>query len=284
MGAGDVHRRSLSIYKLALPANRDAYVKCLEEALYVHPYRSDLCIEFNWQELCCCIVQAAEDAIGRGKQRQPEWLEDNVQTLTPLINAKNAALNRMLNSNSAGARRAFRQSQWLVKKQKEKWILSVAKEVEEAVKDRKTRWECIRRLQQAYAGRRPCIPTEVKKEDGQLTNGPSEMLQRWHQHFSKLLNQQSNFDEEVIQQLPVVPPNPEFDDPPSMEELQLSLSQLKRRKAGGRTGILPELLLCGGSVLRSRLLQLMQDIWRDGEVVADWKDAEVVLVPKKGDL
>ena len=28
----------------------------------------------------------------------------------------------------------------------------------------------------------------------------------------------------------------------------------------------------------------MQDIWRDGEVVADWKDPKVVPVPKKGDL
>ena len=88
----------------------------------------------------------------------------------------------------------------------------------------------------------------------------------------------------MIQQLPVVPPDPEFDDPPSMEELELALSQLKRRKAGGRTGILPELLLCGGSALRSRLLQLMQDIWRDGEVLVDWKDAEVFPVPKMGDL
>ena len=25
-------------------------------------------------------------------------------------------------------------------------------------------------------------------------------------------------------------------------------------------------------------------MWREGEVVADWKNAEVVLIPKKGDL
>ena len=28
----------------------------------------------------------------------------------------------------------------------------------------------------------------------------------------------------------------------------------------------------------------MQDNWRNGEIVADWKDAEVVPVPKRGDL
>ena len=60
--------------------------------------------------------------------------------------------------------------------------------------------------------------------------------------------------------------------------------RLKRDEAGGKTSILLELLLCSGPVLRGRLLQLMQDIWKDGEVVADWKDAEVVPVPKKGDI
>jgi len=78
IGGGGAQRKSFSIYKLALPANRDAYVKCLEEALHVHLYRSDFCSEYNWQELHCCIVQAAEDAIGHGKQRQPEWFEVNV--------------------------------------------------------------------------------------------------------------------------------------------------------------------------------------------------------------
>ena len=41
-------------------------------------------------------------------------------------------------------------------------------------------------------------------------------------------------------------------------------------------------MLYGGAVLWDRLLELMQVMWR--EVVADWKDAEVVPIPKKGDL
>ena len=164
------------------------------------------------------------------------------------------------------------------------WILKVATEAQEAAQDEKTRWECIRQLQQAYAGRRPCIPSAVRKEDGELTRGPTEVLQRWHQHFSRLLDQQGRFDEEVILQVPVVAPCSDFDEPPSLEELMTVLSKLRKRKAGGKTGILPELLLCGGPVLHDRLLQLMQDVWRDDEVVADWKNAVVVPVPKKGDL
>ena len=53
------------------------------------------------------------------------------------------------------------------------------------------------------------------------------MLQQWHQHFSKLLNQQSSFD---IWAMPAVSPYLEFGEPSSMEELEVALSWLKRRK------------------------------------------------------
>ena len=128
---------------------------------------------------------------------------------TPLIDAKNATNGSLLDSNLAGASRAFRQVQQRVKKvvdrAKDNCILSAAKEAEKAVKDGRTR-KCIRRLQQAHVGHRPCIPRAVWKEDGELTGGPSEVLRRWSQHFSNLLNQQSSFVEEVIQQIPTVPP------------------------------------------------------------------------------
>ena len=108
------------------------------------------------------------------------------------------------------ASRAFRQAQQRVKKvvdrAKDNCVLSAAKEAEKAVKDGRTHCKCIRWLQQAHAGRRLCIPSAVWKEDGELTGGPSEVLRRWHQHFSNLLNQQSSFVEEVIQQIPTVSP------------------------------------------------------------------------------
>ena len=77
--AGNAQRRSFSVYKLALYINRDAYVKCLQDVLHVHPYSADLCNEDNWQVLQHCIVQAAEESIDCGKSRQPEWFEDNVE-------------------------------------------------------------------------------------------------------------------------------------------------------------------------------------------------------------
>ena len=65
----------------------------------------------------------------------------------------------------------------------------------------------------------------------------------------------------------------------------MAMSKLKRVKAGGNSGILPELLLYyGGADLSDRLLMLMQDIWKIGAAFKDWREAEVVPIPKKGDL
>jgi len=43
-----------------------------------------------------------------------------------------------------------------------------------------------------------------------------------------------------------------------------ALSQLKTRKVGKLSWILPEMILCGGSVLH-KLLDLMKTVWREGE-------------------
>ena len=90
-----------------------------------------------------------------------------------------------------------------------------------------------------------------------MTQGPEEVLQRWYQHFHKLLNQQSEFDDAVVQEMPLLPPCLDLDEPSTEEELEAALSKMKRRKAGGKTGILPELVLFGGAILWNRLLELM---------------------------
>ena len=74
----------------------------------------------------------------------------------------------------------------------------------------------------------------------------------------------------------------EMNHPPTFEELFQALRHLKRGTAGGKTGILPELLRCGGTVMQDHLLLLMQDIWIQGSVVSDRKDAVELPIPKKG--
>jgi len=68
---------------------------------------------------------------------------------------------------------------------------------------------------------------------------------------------------------------------PSCREVQSALSHLKCRKAAGESGVLPELLLCGGSIIIDKLVELFDLVWRDGCVVGNCCN---VPIPKKGNL
>lgn len=50
------------------------------------------------------------------------------------------------------------------------------------------------------------------------------------------------------------------------------------------TEITPEMILDGPSELREQLLKLFQKIWSEAAVVDDWKNAEIIPIPKKGAL
>ena len=87
---------------------------------------------------------------------------------------------------------------------KEEWICRVVKEAEAAEKDGRTRWEKVRQLQQTHMGK----PRSVLKEDGTLTQGSEDLARRWSQHFR---NVPSEYREQVIDDIPPVPPFLELD-------------------------------------------------------------------------
>jgi len=65
-------------------------------------------------------------------------------------------------------------------------------------------------------------PTTVLKDDGQLTKGFEEVLDCWYQHFKKVINVQSIYDDAAM---PALWPMLHLGDPPMMEELETALPQ-----------------------------------------------------------
>jgi len=99
------------------------------------------------------------------------------------------------------------------------------------------------------------------KENGEVTRSPEEVKQRWHDHFNDVLNAPSQYRQETIEEIPSHPTEWELDDPPTCEELMAALSKLKRGKAGGKTGMTPQLIVhWTGAELIDSLLQLTQRV------------------------
>ena len=146
-------------------------------------------------------------------------------------------------------RRQFRRKhqravKFAVVEAKEDWILRrVAMKVKQAKKDGRQRWQGVKQLQMAFAGQRHLRLSALLKENGEMTKSPLEFKQRWHKHFSKILNISSQYQQEVHDSVPLQPIVHDLDGPLSFDELLSALSKLKKGKAGRKTGIVPPELI-----------------------------------------
>ena len=273
----------LAVHLLRSQEVRDRYQQSLEEHLLQHPCDLEESVEEQWQALKDGIMTTADASVGHARKKQPDWFIDATDILTPLLDDKAKARQKYLQVQSSSARSEFRLCQRLVKRAvdeaKEAWISKVIGDAEHN-RDGKLRWDCIKKLQTAFHGRRPARSVRLQKQDSNLTTGPEELKPLWHKHFSKVLNVTSQCNQQLINEMPSWETMQGLDD----SLLLMSWEKVKWGKAGGRTGILPELILCGGPELQHRLLKLMKEVWKVGYVVQDWKDAEIVPIPKKGDL
>ena len=104
------------------------------------------------------------------------------------------------------------------------------------------------------------------------------------EHFIKVLNVETDFDEAFVRELDASNIREDLDRPPEYEEIKKAISRLKRGKAGGESGILSELVLDGGQALHSKLKDLMFLVWESEKVPSDWCNAVIVPIPKKGDI
>lgn len=121
----------------------------------------------------------------------------------------------------------------------------------------------------------------VRREDGQIVNGPDELLGCWSCHFDRILNIQSQFNEETIKSLPASTEKSFLDEVPTLEEVLQAIKSLKSGKVGGSSGILPEMLIYSGKAMQERIHALVSCVWMGRSVPADWKHAEIIPILKK---
>ena len=130
-----------------------------------------------------------------------------------------------------------------------------------------------------------CVrPNAIKDLDGKLCACQGSTLQCWHQHFNTVLNVCSSFDVNAIDEVEQHEERTKLAVSPTEEEVMEAIGKLKGGKAGGRNGILPEMVKSCGGQLMDYMLDLFQTVWSEQHVPKEWRDALLVPIPKKGDL
>ena len=186
---------------LSSKEQREDFEKSLMQCLMQYPHSEDGPPEENWETLKRCIMETAGESVGRARMKQLDWFSDTTDTLMPLVTAKRRAHCRFLQLQTTAAKRKFRKHQRIVKKAvdeaKEAWISGVIKEAVRARKDGKQRWNNIKKLQMAHRGRKPTRPARLCKRDGGMTSGPDEVKAAWQEHFSRVLNTTSQYQQQI---------------------------------------------------------------------------------------
>ena len=169
---------------------------------------------------------------------------------------------------------------------KDAWFQCKALEAERGRNGGKLVWHCIRDIQRGRRGLVPVRAAVVKDEDGNACTTAEAQQQRWRRHFTKILNIQSEFDVEELRRVRQKSSRPEMAEVPSDEELLSAVGKMRNGKAGGESGILPEMIkaaCCEEEFLR-RLLELVKGVWECGCAPSAWRDSILVPIRKKGDL
>ena len=124
----------------------------------------------------------------------------------------------------------------------------------------------------------PSKPKAIKNLDGQFCATPVNSLQRWKQYFNTVLNTSSVFSNEVVDSFSSYAIHDELAHVPTLQEVRDALSMIAGGKAGGSSGILPEMVKVCSDELLQYLVWIFSGVWESKVVQQDCCDTLLVAV------
>lgn len=240
-----------------------------------------------WSELSRELYDASVEFLGKTKKRNEDWFDDNIDKIQELIKSRNdAELKWQLNKTDANkiAMSVARKNQCnQLREIKNKWWTNKSNELQQFA-DSYNLKAFYQTLTKVYGPRHKSLNPLKSTDNHRLLHTPDEILDRWREHFSDLLNTSYPRDDSVIHLLPQHPVIHDLDTVPTVGEISSAIQRLNNGKAPGSDAIPSEILKYGGSSITRLVTSLLQNIWETGEVPQDFKNAMVLPMYKnKGD-
>ncbi|BHF62211.1 hypothetical protein SprV_0200519200 [Sparganum proliferum] len=210
-----------------------------------------------------------------------DWFDDNDAAICNLLANKNRLHKAYLDHPNDAKRAAFYRSrchlQQRLREMQDAWTAHKAEEIH-GYADR-NEWRNFFSAIKAVYGPPTKGTAHLLSADGStFLPEKTQILQRWIEHFRGVLNRPT-----AIARLPQVETNADLDLPSSLQGTIRAVQQLSSGKAPRSDAIPAEVYTHGGPQLMHHLTALFQQMWRQGEVPQDFKDATIVhLYKRKG--
>nr|VZI11159.1 unnamed protein product [Spirometra erinaceieuropaei] len=250
------------------------------------PDAENASVENRWCQLRDTVQTTALSVLVRERRQHQDWFDDNDAVISNLLAEKNrlhkAYVDHPTEDNKAAFYRSRRQLQRRLREMQDAWTARKAEEIQ-GYADR-NEWKNFFSAIKAVYGPPTKGTSPLLSADGNtLLTEKTQILQRWAEHFRGVLNRPSAISDAAIERLPQVENNADLDLPPSLLETIRVVQQLSSEKAPGSDAIPAEVYKHGGPQLMDHLTALFQEMWRQGEVLQDFKDATIVhLYKRKG--
>ena len=274
--------RKLNIARL-IP-NKEALQRSLQESLSNIEQEHDG-MEEEWRSFQEAVYSAAADTLGFVKRKHRDWFDENEEDIKKLTDKLHKAHKDHLDNKTRSKKKQDYQQvrqllQQKLRKMKNDWWEMKAEELQAAVDnhDMKTFHDGLR----TFYGLKASGSTTVRSSDqSTLLTKKTDILARWAEHFSSVLNRESTISDEAIASLPQLPVRESLADPRTSAELAKALKQTTPGKAPGADGMPADIYKNGGDVLLEQLTSLFRSIWEAWQVPQDSKDASIVHIYKR---
>ena len=220
----------------------------------------------DWENLRECLQNAAVFAFGKKRKKNSDWFDENDDEIRALL--KNRTYNK-------------KELQRRIRQIKNDWFLNKAIQAENFYHKNNLR-EFYSTLREVY-GPRSKSTHQIRSKNGQLLTTDNEIKGRWVEHFSDLLNIETDADQEVLNELEQMPVDESLAEPFSEDELDKAIKNMKPGKSPGPDGILPETIIHGGCVLKNHLLTIFNFFWITEFIPSDLVNPNIAILFKKGD-
>ena len=164
-----------------------------------------------------------------------------------------------------------------VRKDKRKFVDELAKEAEAAARQHnvKALYDTTKQLSRKFKATNHLI----RDLNGHLLTTTEEQHKRWVEHFQQLLNRPPLMESpSANQKLDITC------EPPTRTEVEKVIQSLKNNKAAGPDNIPAEVLRADITTSVNILHGLLIKIWDQEYIPSEWREGNLVKLPKKGDL
>jgi exonuclease III len=232
---------------------------------------------------------AAEETLPNQTKKIPEWFEQCMDQLLPLIDKRNFARARYLQKKGKRWKRRMKKTarkvKQKVKEAKESWLKSVCSKINGRENTRpatqKEIWEMVRLLQRGPDAARVETIMKLRKGDGEMCRGQKELKETLTEYMTQVFSKTGSFEQSAVDKVKLRPIQTVMDKKPSKGELLDAVAAMKNNKAPGNDECPAEFFTAikDSPQLWAEFNLVIEEFWQSGCYDVNVEELEEAALP-----